>query len=470
MLIAAIVVIAHVAGVVSAVHAIMDTRTAQGAIAWSVCLLVFPFLAVPAYWILGRRKFKGYKEAWLEQADSMAHVVERIRTRMEPGFVVSPERIPDYEALKGLAHWPLSKGNRIDLLVDGEATFDSILEGIEVAEHYVLVQFYIVRDDGLGRRLMDKLVEKAEAGVVVRFVYDEMGSKGLPSAYKNRLREAGGRMAAFNTTQGADNRFQLNFRNHRKIVVVDGKVAWVGGHNVGDEYLGLDPEIGPWRDTHVRIEGPAALGAQMPFLVDWYWATREVLELDGQPTESTADQHALLLSTGPADDLETAKLFFIHAINAARNRVWIATPYFTPDPAVMAALQLAALRGLDVRVITPKKNDSTLVQLSSYWFIQELDGLGIRFFQYREGFMHQKVMLVDDKLSCVGTHNFDSRSFVLNFEVTAVVHDEAFAGRLESMFEKDFERSDPLDPATLAKKPFWHRFAVRLARLSAPIQ
>jgi cardiolipin synthase len=285
------------------------------------------------------------------------------------------------------------------------------------------------------------------------------------------IRAAGIEMHPFGTRQGSNNRFQVNFRNHRKIVVVDGRRAWVGGHNVGDEYLGLDPKVGPWRDTHVRIEGPAALGAQMTFLLDWYWATRERLDLSWDPVVSdTTDRHALVISTGPADELETAKLFFMHAINSAKTRVWIATPYFIPDPAVTAALQLAALRGLDIRIITPKHNDSRSVQLSSYYFIQELDGLGIRFSQYREGFMHQKVMLVDDVLSFVGTHNFDSRSFVLNFEVTAVVYDREFAQRMEAMFEKDLERTDPLDPKTLAKKPVWHRFAVRLCRLMSPVQ
>ena len=335
----------------------------------------------------------------------------------------------------------------------------------------MLVEFYIVRDDGLGRRLKDKLIEKARQGIRVYFVYDEMGSKGLPRRYLEDLRGAGAEITPFGTTQGWTNLFQFNFRNHRKIVVVDGEVAWVGGHNVGDEYLGLDPKMSPWRDTHVRIEGPAVLGAQAAFLLDWCWATGRVLELGWDPNPSpSAERQALVFATGPADDLETAKLVFAHVINAARSRVWIATPYFIPDPAVSTALQLAALRGVKVRVLVPKHNDSQLVRFASFWFMQELDGVGIEFWQLREGFMHQKVMLVDDDLAIVGTHNFDNRSFLLNFEVSALVYDQGFAREVEMMLAADMGRADPLDPSSFASKPFWFRFAMRLARLSAPIQ
>ena len=417
-----------VVGAISAFHAVMRTRTAQGAIAWVVSLIAMPALAVPAYWFLGRRKFQGYLEAWSSMEEAYRPQVAEIHDKLKPFFVEPSERVPSYEALRKLAHWPLQRGNAVDLLVDGEATFDSILEGIEAATAYVLVEFYIVHDDGLGRRLKEALVKKAREGVRVWFVYDELGSSGLPSSYVDEIRAAGGEMHDFGTRQGRGNLFQVNFRNHRKIVVVDGRVGWVGGHNVGDEYLGLDPKVGPWRDTHVRIEGPAVHGLQATFSLDWFWATREVLDLSWEPVPSArADQHALVVATGPADDRETAKLFFIHAINVAKKRIWIATPYFIPDPAVSAALELAALRGIDIRILTPKNNDSTTVQLSSYYFIQELDGLGIQFAQYAEGFMHQKVMLVDDDVSFVGTHNFDSRSFVLNFEVTALIHDAAFA-------------------------------------------
>jgi cardiolipin synthase len=358
----------------------------------------------------------------------------------------------------------------VELLVDGEATFDSILAGVERAREYVLVEFYIVRDDGLGRRLQEALIRKAREGVEVRFLFDELGSSGLGAVYQEELRQAGASVAPFNTRQGPRNRFQLNFRNHRKIVVVDGTDAWVGGHNVGDEYLGLDPDVGAWRDTHMRLSGPAALLAQAVFAGDWYWSTREIPALPWVPVPAPdADVPALVLGTGPADRLDRAELFHIHALNAARKRIWIATPYFVPDEGVVSALQLAALRGVDVRVIIPASNDNLLVQLAAFWFIEELADDDVRFYLYQEGFMHQKVLLVDDYWSAVGTANFDNRSFRLNFEVTAVVADRDFGRDMERMLLADLERSRPLDPATLAEMPLYKKLAVRTARLFSPI-
>jgi cardiolipin synthase len=463
-----LVVVAHVLGIVSSVHAIMTTRTAQGAIAWAVSLNTFPYAAVPAYWVFGRRKFAGYVEAFQDREKEISAFLQEFRQRLQPHQIVLEERIPDYDALKALARTPLVGGNDVDLLIDGEATFDSIIEGIGRARDFVLVEFYIVRDDGLGRRLQEALIAKAREGVRVYFLYDEIGSHGLTRAYREEMKDAGVRVSAFNTTQGRRNRFQLNFRNHRKIVVVDGAEAWIGGHNVGDDYLGLYPDTAPWRDTHVRLAGPAALHAQLVFAGDWYWATREMIEVSWEPQEA-GDKAALVLGSGPADRLETAQLLFVHALNAARERLWIATPYFVPDEAVLTALQLATLRGVDVRIILPQKPDSYPVWLASFWFIEELMDDNVRFYHYTEGFMHQKVALVDDYLSLVGTANFDNRSFRLNFEVTAVVTGQPFALKMEEMLQADLDRSVPFDVARLETMPFHRKLAVRSARLLSPI-
>jgi cardiolipin synthase len=466
--IAAAVLVFHVLGLVSSVHAIMTARTAQGAIAWAVSLNTFPYGAVPAYWVFGRRKFSGYVEAFQEREADIARFVKEFQARLQPYEV--EQDLPDYAALKALAGSPVLHGNEVELLVDGEATFDSIIQGVERARESILVEFYIVRDDGLGRRLQEALIRKAREGVRVLFLFDELGSGGLTAAYQAELREAGARVAPFNTRQGPQNRFQLNFRNHRKIVVVDGTEAWIGGHNVGDEYLGLDPKVGAWRDTHVRLSGPAALLAQVVFAGDWYWATRELVKLDWEPKpSSTSDVKALVVGTGPADRLDKAELFHLHALNAARERIWIATPYFVPDEGIVSALQLAALRGVDVRVILPANTDNYLVWLASFWFIEELADDDVRFYFYDEGFMHQKVLLVDDFWSAVGTANFDNRSFRLNFEVTALVADRDFAGEMEQMLLADLERSTIFDPARLEAMPFYKKIAVRTARLFSPV-
>jgi cardiolipin synthase len=314
-------------------------------------------------------------------------------------------------------------------------------------------------------------MERARAGIRVYFLFDEVGSHDLPKAYLRELEAAGIEVSAFNTRKGPGNRFQLNFRNHRKVVVVDGKVAWVGGHNVGDEYLGLDPKFGHWRDTHVRIEGPSALGAQLSFAEDWYWATDRRVDVTWEPTASNrGDLPVLILPSGPADEYETANLMFVHAINLATERIWIASPYYVPDRPVITALQLAAMRGVDVRILIPDEPDHLAVYLAAFTYLDEAGQSGVRFYRYQDGFLHQKVMLVDHSLATVGTANFDNRSFRLNFEITAAVSDTDFAAQVQDMLEKDFDRSRLMSPGEYDAKPWWFRFAAKVARLTAPVQ
>jgi cardiolipin synthase len=240
----------------------MSTRTAPGAIAWAVSLNTFPYIAVPAYWIFGRNKFQGYVTARQLVEEELVRVAPETRAHVEEFMVSHEELTPGLRMVDTLTDMPFTTGNDVELLIDGDTTFKSILEGIEAASEYVLFQFYIIKDDEIGSEIKDLLIRKAGEGVRVLFLYDEIGSSKLSREYREELQRAGVEVSAFNTTQGHRNRFQLNFRNHRKIVVVDGHEAWIGGHNVGDEYLGKDPKFGHWRDTHVRLEGPAVIGAQ----------------------------------------------------------------------------------------------------------------------------------------------------------------------------------------------------------------
>ena len=469
-MIAAIVTIFYVLGIVSAVDAIMSARTPQGAVAWSVALISFPFVAVPAYAVFGRSKFAGTLEAYEENQGQIDALISEFHTNLTPWKVSAERRHPHYEAIRKLSGMEMTTANRAELLIDGEATFDSILAGIAEAKKYVLVQFYMFHDDGLGRRMQQAMIERAEAGVRVCMLYDEIGSKGLPESYLDRLRAAGVEVSSFKPTQGKRNRFQLNFRNHRKMVVVDGVTGWVGGHNVGDEYLGLDPQFSPWRDTHVRLEGPMVTQLQAVIISDWYWATRELPDVNWQPEAAEGGgMEAMIIASAPTQRLETAGLLFVTALNSAKERIWLSAPYFVPDEAVMKALELAALRGLDVRIITSGKADSLPVHLAAFHYIEQLRDLGIKFYAYKPGFLHEKVMLIDDNVSTVGTANFDNRSFRLNFEVTAFIADEGFAGEMERMFEADFAHAEPIDPGALDQEPFWWRLGVNLSRLAAPV-
>lgn len=470
-ILAAMVVIFSVLGFASSIHAVMSTRTSQGAIAWAVSLNTFPYLAVPAYWVFGRSKFQGYVVA-RRGTDRRTLAIEKAALD-----TVAPYRVPEDDtaetvrAAEQLAGMPVLGANRVELLIDGDATFRSIFEGIDRAKEYILVQFYIVRDDGLGRALQERLIAKARQGVRVYFMYDEIGSHQLSRSYTQELRDAGVEVSDFNSRKGSRNRFQLNFRNHRKIVVVDGRLAWIGGHNVGDEYLGKDPKLGRWRDTHVLIEGPAVLKAQVSFSEDWFWATETIPALDWT-FERAADEseaRVLIIPTGPADEIETASLMFVHAINTALKRIWIASPYFVPDQAVIVALQLASLRGVDVRILIPDKSDNILVYLAAYAYFDDAGRTGAKFYRYEDGFLHGKSMLIDDDVSVIGTANFDNRSFRLNFEVTAVVSDPVLAAEVEDMFEEDFRRSRLMEEGEYDRKPWWFRLGVRTAKLTSPI-
>ncbi len=461
----------HVLGALTSIHAIMAVRTSQGAIAWAVSLNTFPYVAVPAYWVFGRSNFEGYvvlrRKAEAELSDAERQVARDLLA-MRPAPDAEP---PSATLLEKLAKLPAPRGNHTELLIDGKATFRAIFESIEQAREYVLVQFYIVHDDGLGRRLKDALIVKARAGVRCYMLFDEIGSHDLPAAYENELRAAGVDIRHFNTRQGDSNRFQLNFRNHRKVVICDGLTAFVGGHNVGDEYLGQDAKIGAWRDTHVKVQGPVVQCVQIAWLEDWNWAagTRLALNWKPAPAPGGEDGLAFCLPSGPADEFETCMLFFLHAINAAKKRVWIASPYFVPDEQFISALQLAALRGVDVRILVPAKADNTLVYLSGFTFLPELEKAGVQTWRYNAGFLHEKAILVDDYCG-IGTANFDNRSFRLNFEITLLFSEPSTVREAEKMFAADFARSTRATAADFTARPWWFRLAARTSRLLAPVQ
>ncbi|GGO84746.1 cardiolipin synthase [Marinobacterium nitratireducens] len=469
-MIAALVTLFYLAGLFSAIDSIMTTRTAQGAIAWSISLVSIPFVAVPAYWVLGRSKFSGMVEAYEQNKDEIDGLLAEFAKGLEPWKIEVQSRKGMHRAIRQLSRTELTGGNSAQLLIDGDATFDSIVAGIADARDYILIQFYMIHDDGLGRRIQQALIERASAGVRVHLLYDEVGSKGLPERYLEALRSAGVEVSSFKPTQGQKNRFQLNFRNHRKMVVVDGRSAWVGGHNIGDEYLGRDPEFSPWRDTHVKLRGPVVQQLQAVLLADWYWATRRIPRLNWEPAAAPDDNlQAMIIASSPSQRLETAGLMFVAALQSAQERIWLSAPYFVPDEAILKALELAALRGVDVRIITTGKADSLPVFLAAFHYMDHLKGLGIRFYAYTPGFLHEKVMLIDDEISTIGTANFDNRSFRLNFEVTALIRDPAFAAQMARMFEADFAHSELIDPEAVTQKPFWWRLAVNLSRLAAPV-
>lgn len=443
--VALFITVSHVVGAFTSVQAVMETRTSQGATAWAISLNTFPYIAVPAYWVFGRSTFDGYVNKRRDEAELAAPVVGEFLQKADAGGFLAGQHNYRDKLLERLAKLPATRANDVELLIDGDEIFSSIFAGIGAAQQYLLIQFYIVRNDELGGQLKEKLIAASHRGVKVRFIYDEIGSIKLPRSYLAELRTAGVDAVPFNSRKGFTNRFQINFRNHRKMVVADGRTAWVGGANVGDEYKGKHPTLTPWRDTMIKLTGPAVQTIQVSFLEDWYWATDRLLELEWQPeaAASGADLPVLCLPSGPADRFETCVMYFLHLINSSKERIWIASPYFVPDEQTVSALKLAALRGVEVRILMADKSDSKMVDLSGWAFADRLREAGVEVHRHENGFMHQKVILVDQDIATVGTANFDNRSFRLNFEITIEIRDLGFAKKNRNHARKRLRRLPP---------------------------
>lgn len=469
--VATVYTLMQIGGFIAAAHAVFNARSAQGATAWAIALVTTPVIALPFYLVFGRNRFGGYVDARRDSNTRHHWITEKARKICDAFRSTLPDYGGRLTSLERLAHLPFTYGNRVSLLKDGDEAFRAMFRAIEAAEHYVLVQFFIVRGDDLGQRLKDLLIKKAKAGVDVYFLIDEVGSRNLPASYIEECRQGGVRLEKFRSSKGFVNRFQINFRNHRKITVVDGDLGFLGGLNVGDEYLGKSERLGRWRDTHVEVEGPSADALQLIFAEDWHWATGETLEnleWETRPAEN-GDADVLILPSGPADDIETCNLMFAHAIHSAQKRCWIASPYFVPNAEIISALQVAGLRGVDVRILLPKKPDHRLVYLASFYFMKRAGKTGVRFYRYREGFMHQKAFLIDDFGVGVGTANLDNRSFRLNFEITLLSVNFDLAKQFEAMFRQDFQDSVEVGHDDVDKRSIPFRVAAASARLLAPI-
>ncbi|TWU22266.1 putative cardiolipin synthase YwiE [Novipirellula galeiformis] len=474
----AIVILIELLAIASAFHSLRHVRTSQAAVAWVIGLITIPFLVLPMYWVFARHRFEGYREAIRAVGERYVQSVELVRrelvtevnARSTSASTTSANTTLEY--LADVLDTPLCTGNTFRLLIDGEAFFDTLLSQIEAAQEYLYLAFYIIRDDELGNRVAEALVASAARGVVVRLLYDEVGCLRLSQAYLDRLAEGGVDVRAFNTRQGFVNRFQINFRNHRKLVIVDGKVAIVGGLNLGDEYLGKASWVTRWRDTAVEIHGELARKVQAVFAGDYYWAARIDLpeaRWDRDPNPQNDSGLAAVCATGPADPRPRATMMFAAVAGAARERLWISTPYLVPDDALMVALSMARARGVDVRLLIPSVADQWAVYMAGYHYEQELAELGIPVYRYQGGVLHQKCVLVDDELVLIGSTNFDNRSLHLNFELMVAIAEPSLITEVANMLEQDFAESQWSNALDGPLRPWLARVGTAIARLFSPV-
>jgi len=463
----------EVAGIILALRAILISRTPQAGIGWAFALVLFPVLGIPFFLVFGESQFTGYTKAGQGTNARLDAALRAIAEHMRK-FIVKFSGIcsDGARAAGNLSQLPPTTGNDVQLLIDGEETFAAIFAAIDRATESVWVQFFIIRDDRIGRDLSARLIAALERGVECRILYDKVGSKGLPSSWCTKLRAAGAHVLEFSANRRWGVDFQINFRNHRKLVLVDGRVALIGGLNVGDEYLGRDKTFGPWRDTHTRIEGPAVAGFQISFLEDWNYIVGEVppIHVRSTPPNPSAQAGVFPIASGPAETWNACGAVYLSVIQDAQHRLWLASPYFVPSSPLLYAICHAALRGVDVRIILPRNPDHLLPWLSSFTYYPKLLAAGVKVWRYQPGFMHQKVLLADDDFAIVGSVNLDYRSFLLNFEMSAAIQDKTFASRVEAMFLEDFQRSEPEDLQKFDAGSIGFRLKCRAAALISPEQ
>lgn len=458
----------------------IERKDATSTWAWLMILLFIPFLGFIIYLFLGQNLTRNRLFDW--EGIKKVGIEDLINTQMkqirDPEFtfdndIVEANRDMIYmHLLKNDA--VLMKNNKIDILVDGKEKFRQLLSDIHNAKNHIHIQYYIFRKDGIGQQILNALIKKAKQGVTVRVLYDELGSRKLRRKDFSKLTAVGGEIGVFFPSRFSLINFRLNYRNHRKLVIIDGQIGYVGGFNIGDEYLGLSKKFGYWRDTHIRISGTAVDPMQTRFIMDWNQASKHYsIEFKEEyfPTQKhySGDANLQIVSSGPDSEWEQIKNGYIKMIMSAKESIYIQSPYFIPDKSLLNAIEIAVTTGKDVRLMIPNKPDHPFVYWATYSHIGELLKTGAMVYIYEKGFIHAKTIVVDRKICSVGTANIDMRSFKLNFEVNAFIYDEETSKRLAISFEKDIESSTHLTKQMYDKRPKIIRFKESISRLLSPI-
>jgi cardiolipin synthase len=455
-----------------------ERRRPSATLAWLLTIVFLPLAGVVLYFLIGRTRASRVAARSERAAARIHEILDKYAVHASLAATARGEGDARTESLlrlgRRLATTPASHGNRAEILVDGPAAYRAMLAAADAAKDHIHAQFYLIEPDETGIRMRDHLVQRARAGVKVRVLTDAVGSKGLRSGFFDPLREAGGQAAQFEPVLAPWRRrkhHRVDFRNHRKIVVVDGRVGFTGGINVGGVYLGQDPTLGRWRDTHVRLDGPAALSLQTTFAEDWYSATGEVLDAECYFPKLAAQGTCVveIVDSGPDRTWSPISYVYSHAIALARERVWITNPYFVPGSHLEKTLIGAALRGVDVRLLLPGISDSWLVQQVARSYYGRFLEAGVRIFEYERSFMHAKTMAVDSWVGTVGSANMDTRSFQLNFELNAFIYGREFVDELADHFLADLQHSSEIRLEQVRRTGLPARLTRAAVRLLAPL-
>ena len=446
---------------------LLSKKDATATLAWCLLVLVVPPLGAFLFWgfgynyLLHRVRHQRSERVGRRKQYPHADGSPPPSDREELDLGALAERVNAY---------PPRRGNAVTVYHETELAFHALLDAITAAQHYVHLEYFIFRSDSVGNRLLDLLAHKAKEGVEVRLLYDAMGSWHLKSRSLQPLLKAGGQTAAFLPLNPFHSLIRVNLRNHRKITVVDGRIGFTGGINIGDDYLGKNPALGYWRDSFVRLEGPAVADLQSVFREDWEFTCHETLreEKYAPPQPDAGPFCVQIADSGPDQEVNTIREIYFLAIISARRRLWISSPYLIPDNGLFDALRAARYRGVDVRILTLLRPDHYISYYAGLYYAADLLAYGVKIYLYRKGMMHAKMMMVDGHWGMVGSANLDNRSLHLNFEIGCILHDAEQVVQLEAAYQRDLEDAVPLDQKRLQERSLASRALENACRLFTP--
>lgn len=443
-------------------------------LAWIVVILLIPIGGVLAYSLFGvnRRKFKFFT---LKKTSRMK-IYDQEHKDTPPIGRADYDGIQKYQRLATLinnnSYFPPYNGNEVKLLMDGETTFDTIFEALRNAKKFIHIQYYILEDGQLLEKLYHICASKVKEGVEVRIMYDSVGSLTLSNKTKRKFKKAGVHLYSVMPFRFGSFIFTLNYRNHRKIIIIDGEIGFTGGFNISDKYLTPDADMGIWDDMHLMLHGPVVPSLHRVFAKDYYFASeKEDLLFDKYfPHPRQKGDHIVqIVASGPDSDHSAVMQQYAMLIHSAEKSVSIANPYFIPNATILEALKIASLSGIEVKLLVPEKSDSFLTKFSMFSFFEELLEAGVIIYKNKEKFLHSKLIMIDEEVASVGSGNFDNRSFEQNFEVNALLYDPDLTQKLKKDFDNDCQNSVKLELDIFRKRPWHHKLLEGIARLFSPL-
>jgi len=458
---------------------VYETRSTTKTMAYLLFCIFIPVIGIAFYLVFGinywRKKLYEKKSSLNEKI--WEQLKKEIKIYNEQSLEHQLSTDPDHSELASMLikdlESPLTRNNSVKLFVNGEEKFPELLQVLQGAKHHIHLEYYIYEQDGIGSEIIELLIQKAKEGVEVRFIYDDFGSPSIKKKLERRMKEAGVEIHPFHKVHFYLLANRINYRNHRKIVVVDGQTAFVGGINVSDKYINNNGAQLYWRDSHLRIDGPGVYYLQYLFISDWNFCCPKSLspaELHFAPNPVTkGDTYVQIAASGPDSTQPTVLFSILQAIYLAKEEILITTPYFIPGDGILEALRIAALSGLSVKLLVPGICDSKIVNAASRSNYNDLLQAGVEIYLYQKGFVHAKTLVADGKLSIVGTANMDHRSFEFNFEVNAIVYDQAFAKQMRKVFFDDLENAEEINAERWYKRPAYQQLPEKIARLFSPV-